>query len=90
MVNAVDPPAHAVPGAAAPLVSSLLGQGAARHPDGGLTVDPGTGRLVVGGRPDPRVLVAGDLAGDGPFLTTSVPGLAAPAARAAAALVSPR
>lgn len=90
VVNAVNPPAHAVPGAAAPLVSSLLGQGAARHPDGGLAVDPGTGRLVVGGRPDPRVLVAGDLAGDGPFLTTSIPGLAALAARAAAAVVSPR
>ncbi|MFD0899037.1 FAD/NAD(P)-binding protein [Actinomadura sediminis] len=90
VINAVNPSAHAVPGTAAPLVSSLLAQGAARHPDGGLTVDPGTGRLVVGGRPDPRVLVAGDLAGDGPFLTTSIPGVAALAARAAGALVSPR
>ncbi|MBE1532676.1 FAD/NAD(P)-binding protein [Actinomadura algeriensis] len=90
VVNAVNAPAHAVPRAAEPLVSSLLGQGAARHPDGGLTVDPGTGRLVLDGRPDPRVLVAGDLAGDGPFLTTSVPGVVALAARAAKALVSPR
>ncbi|OLT32566.1 hypothetical protein BJF79_08380 [Actinomadura sp. CNU-125] len=90
VINAVNPPAHAVPRAAGPLVSSLLGQGAARHPDGGLTVDPGTGRLVVGGRPDPRVLVAGDLAGDGPFVTSSIPGLAGLAARAARVLVSRR
>ncbi|MFV2172601.1 FAD/NAD(P)-binding protein [Actinomadura sp. LOL_016] len=83
VLNAVNPPAHAVPRAAGPLVASLLGQGAARHPDGGLTVDPGTGRLVLGDRPDPRVLVAGDLAGDGTFLTSSIPGLAGLAARAA-------
>ncbi|QFG22730.1 FAD/NAD(P)-binding protein [Actinomadura sp. WMMB 499] len=88
VLNAVNPPAHAVPPAAAPLVSSLVAQGAARHPDGGLGVDPGTGRLVVAGRPDPRVLVAGDLAGDGPFLTSSIPGLAALAARAARSVES--
>ncbi|WUH99613.1 FAD/NAD(P)-binding protein [Spirillospora sp. NBC_00431] len=83
VINAVNPPSHAVPRAAEQLVSSLLGQGAAQHPDGGLVIDPGTGRIVVGGRPDPRLHVVGDLAGGGPFLTSGIPGVAAQANRAA-------
>ncbi|TMQ90507.1 hypothetical protein ETD83_35175 [Actinomadura soli] len=81
VINAVNPPPHAIPRAAERLVSSLLGQGAAHHPDGGLVTDPGTGRIVVGGRPDPRLHVVGDLAGGGPFLVSGIPGVAAQAHR---------
>ncbi|MFI0410496.1 FAD/NAD(P)-binding protein [Actinomadura sp. 3N508] len=81
VINAVNPPPHAIPRAAERLVSSLLGQGAAQHPDGGLVTDPGTGRIVVGGRPDPRLHVVGDLAGGGPFLVSGIPGVAAQAHR---------
>jgi uncharacterized NAD(P)/FAD-binding protein YdhS len=88
VINAVNPPPHAVPGQAEPLVASLLRQGAARHPDGGLVADPGTGRLVVGGRPDPRLHVAGDLAGGGPFLVSGIPGVAAQADRAARSVLA--
>ncbi|MFI0480449.1 FAD/NAD(P)-binding protein [Actinomadura sp. 9N215] len=83
VINAVNPPPHAIPRAAERLVSSLLGQGAAQHPDGGLVTDPGSGRIVVGGRPDPRLHVVGDLAGGGPFLVSGIPGVAAQAHRAA-------
>lgn len=83
VINAINPPPHAIPPAAEALVSSLLAQGAAQDPDGGLAVDPGTGRLLVGARPDPRLHVVGDLAGGGPFLVSGVPGVAAQAHRAA-------
>lgn len=83
VINAVNPPPHAIPRAAEPLVSSLLAQGAALDPHGGLAVDPGTGRVLVGGRPDRRLHVAGDLAGGGPFLVSGIPGVAAQASRAA-------
>ncbi|MEU8124501.1 FAD/NAD(P)-binding protein [Spirillospora sp. NPDC049024] len=83
VINAVNPPPHAIPRAAEPLVSSLLAQGAVPAPDGGLAIDPGTGRVLVGGRPDRRLHVAGDLAGGGPFLVSGIPGVAAQASRAA-------
>ncbi|MEV4003947.1 FAD/NAD(P)-binding protein [Actinomadura sp. NPDC049753] len=83
VISAVNPPPHAIPRAAEPLVSSLLAQGAVLDPDGGLAVDPGTGRVLVGGRPDRRLHVAGDLAGGGPFLVSGIAGVAAQASRAA-------
>ncbi|GAA4338749.1 FAD/NAD(P)-binding domain-containing protein [Actinomadura luteofluorescens] len=83
VINAVNPPPHAVPRAAEPLVSSLLAEGAVLDPDGGLAVDPGTGRVLAGGRPDRRLHVAGDRAGGGPFLVSGIPGVAAQASRAA-------
>ncbi|WP_021593824.1 FAD/NAD(P)-binding protein [Actinomadura welshii] len=89
LINAVNPPPHAVPEPAGPLVSSLLGQGATRHPDGGLVADPETGRLVVGGRPDPRIHVAGDLAG-GPFIVSGIAGVAVQAHRAARSVLAAR
>jgi uncharacterized NAD(P)/FAD-binding protein YdhS len=74
-VNAVNPPPQAVPGAAEPLVTALLAEGlAALHPAGGLVPA------------DPRLHVLGDLAGGGSFITSSIPGLAARAARLAGAL----
>ncbi|TDD76194.1 hypothetical protein E1293_27345 [Actinomadura darangshiensis] len=83
VINAINPPPHAIPRTAEPLVSSLLDQGAAQDPDGGLAIDPGTGRLVMRGRADSRLSVVGDLAGGGPFLVSGVPGVAAQASRAA-------
>lgn len=75
VVNAVNPPPQAIPEAARGLVRSLTAGGlAALHPSGGLVPS------------DPRVHVVGDLAGGGPFLTSSIPGLAAQAARTAQAL----
>lgn len=77
VVNAVNPPPRAVPGSAAGLVDALAGMGvAARHPSGGVVPA------------DPRVHVVGDLAGGGPFLTSSVPGVAAQGAAVARALVA--
>ncbi|AQZ70022.1 hypothetical protein BKM31_00930 [[Actinomadura] parvosata subsp. kistnae] len=74
-INAVNPPPQAVPGAAEPLVTTLLEGGLAElHPSGGLV--PRDGRLHV----------LGDLAGGGSFITSSIPGLAAQATRIAAAL----
>ncbi|UBU10727.1 FAD/NAD(P)-binding protein [Nonomuraea gerenzanensis] len=74
-VNAVNPSPQAVPGAAEPLVTTLLAGGlAALHPSGGLVPA------------DPRLHVLGDLAGGGSFITSSIPGLAAQAARLAGAL----
>jgi uncharacterized NAD(P)/FAD-binding protein YdhS len=64
--NAVNPPPHAVPRSAAGLVDDLVSVGiAARHPSGGLVPA------------DPRVHLVGDLIGGGPFVTSSIPGLAA-------------
>lgn len=82
VINAVNPPPHAIPRTAERLVSSLLAQGAAQDPDGGLVADPGTGRVVVGDRPDTRLHVVGDLAG-GSFVVTGIAGVAAQAYRAA-------
>ncbi|MFE6286778.1 FAD/NAD(P)-binding protein [Streptomyces sp. NPDC057877] len=75
VVNAVNPAPRAVPSAARQLADSLTGSGlTALHPAGGLVPA------------DPRVHVVGDLSGGGSFLTSSIPGTAAAAARAARAL----
>jgi hypothetical protein len=79
VVNAVNPPQGAVPRGAEPLVTSLLdGGSAALHPSGGLVPA------------DPRLHVVGDFAGGGPFLTSSIPGIAVQAARAVQAIVAAR
>ncbi|MFD5698285.1 FAD/NAD(P)-binding protein [Streptomyces lasiicapitis] len=77
IVNAVNPPPHTVPAAARRLVHSLADTGLATlHRQGGLT------------SADPRVQVVGDLSADGSFITSSIPGVAAQAARAAQALLT--
>ncbi|QKW32928.1 FAD/NAD(P)-binding protein [Actinomadura sp. NAK00032] len=88
VINAVNPPPHAIPRAAEALASSLLAQGAAQDPDGGLAIDAGTGRLLIGDRPDQRLHVVGDLVGGGPFVVSGVPGVAAQAHRAARSIRS--
>ncbi|MCX5125942.1 FAD/NAD(P)-binding protein [Streptomyces sp. NBC_00347] len=71
-VNAVNPPPRAIPRAAGPLVTALVADGAAElHPAGGLVPA------------DPRLHVVGDLAGGGPFITSSIAGVAAQANLAA-------
>ncbi|XVQ11263.1 FAD/NAD(P)-binding protein [Spirillospora sp. CA-255316] len=86
VINAVNPPPHAIPRTAEPLVTSLLAAGAALDPAGGLRTEPSTGRLMLGRRPDPRVHVVGDIAGGGSFVTTGIPGMAAQAHLAATSL----
>ncbi|GAA2149088.1 FAD/NAD(P)-binding protein [Glycomyces algeriensis] len=77
VVNAVNPLPQAVPRGAASLIESLIAEElAAPHPSGGL--DPA----------DPRVHVVGDLAGGGPFITSSIPGIAAQAASAVGAMLT--
>ncbi|WP_151479905.1 FAD/NAD(P)-binding protein [Streptomyces albicerus] len=77
VVNAVNPPPRAIPRAAGHLVTSLLADGSAGlHPSGGLVPA------------DPRLHVVGDFAGGGPFITSSIPGIAAQAARAAQAIAA--
>jgi uncharacterized NAD(P)/FAD-binding protein YdhS len=78
VVNAVNPPPQAVPVAARHLSRSLVAAGLATlHPSGGLIPS------------DPRVHVVGDLTGGGSFITSSIPGVAAQAFRAAQALRTP-
>ncbi|WP_052850110.1 FAD/NAD(P)-binding protein [Streptomyces avicenniae] len=75
VVSAVNPPAQAVPVAARDLVRAVTGAGLATfHPSGGVVPA------------DPRVHLVGDLVGGGPFITSSVAGVAAQAARTARAL----
>lgn len=75
VVNAVNAPAQAIPAGAQSLFRSMVDAGlAAPHPSGGLTPA------------DPRVRVVGDLAGGGSFITSSIAGVAAQAARTAATL----
>ncbi|MER7173099.1 FAD/NAD(P)-binding protein [Streptomyces mesophilus] len=77
VINAVNPPLGAVPQAAEPLIAGLLADSAAElHPAGGLVVTA------------PHLHVVGDLAGGGPFITSSIAGMAAQAARAAQAIVA--
>ncbi|RBQ21995.1 hypothetical protein DP939_04830 [Spongiactinospora rosea] len=77
VINAINPPPQAVPRAAGELVTSLVAEGlAALHPAGGVVPA------------DPRVQVAGDLAGGGPFITSGIPGVAAQSARAADAMLT--
>ncbi|WP_327090310.1 FAD/NAD(P)-binding protein [Nonomuraea sp. NBC_01738] len=77
VVNAVNPPPHSVPRAAAPLVASLLSTGLA-------TVNPAGGLDVPSGAP---LHVVGDLAAGGTFVTSSIPAIAARAAAAAHVLL---
>ncbi|MFI7064304.1 FAD/NAD(P)-binding protein [Kribbella sp. NPDC050124] len=78
VVNAVNPPPQAVPAMSQDLVQSLTQTGLATlHPSGGLIPA------------DPRVHVVGDLVGGGSFITSSIPGVAAQATRAADALCTP-
>ncbi|MFI6518011.1 FAD/NAD(P)-binding protein [Spirillospora sp. NPDC050679] len=75
VINAVNPPQQSVPAAASRLVRSLTDNGLATlHPSGGVLPA------------DPRVHVIGDLTGGGSFITSSIPGVAAQASRAAQAL----
>lgn len=75
VINAVNPPAHAVPASAAALVSSLEAAGdAVLGPDGGLAAR------------SPRVHTVGALTADTSFVTPSVPTLAATAHTVAAGL----
>ncbi|MFC9970352.1 FAD/NAD(P)-binding protein [Spirillospora sp. NPDC127200] len=75
VINAVNPPQPSVPAAARHLVRSLVDNGLATlHPSGGVLPA------------DPRVHVVGDLTGGGSFITSSIPGVAAQASRAAQAL----
>jgi uncharacterized NAD(P)/FAD-binding protein YdhS len=77
VVNAVNPAPHAVPRSAARLVEDLVDMGvAARHPSGGLLPA------------DPRMHLVGDLTGGGPFITSSIPGLAVQGAAAARAVLA--
>ncbi|MCT2589928.1 FAD/NAD(P)-binding protein [Streptomyces sp. N2-109] len=77
VVNAMNPPPRAIPRAAGQLATALLSDGAADlHPSGGLLPA------------DPRLHVVGDLAGGGPFITSSILGIAAQASRAAQAIVT--
>jgi uncharacterized NAD(P)/FAD-binding protein YdhS len=78
VVNAVNPPAAAVPDAARRLVNALTDAGlTARHPSGGVVPA------------DPRVHVVGDLVGGGSFITSSIAGVAVQASRTAVALRTP-
>lgn len=89
VINAVNPSPHSIPESASALITSMLAAGAAEfHPDGGLNVEPATGRLVVSGRADPRLYAVGDLAGGGLFITTSIPGLAGRAEATARAILA--
>ncbi|MCB8901386.1 MULTISPECIES: FAD/NAD(P)-binding protein [unclassified Streptomyces] len=79
VVNAVNPLPRAIPRTAGSLVTALLADGSAElHPAGGLVPA------------DPRLHVVGDLAGGGPFITSSIAGIAAQAAGAAQTIVAAR
>lgn len=79
VVNAVNPLPQAVPRGAARLIESLISEElAAPHPSGGLVPA------------DPRIHVVGDLAGGGPFITSSIPGIAAQAANTVSAMLTDR
>ncbi|WP_306362973.1 FAD/NAD(P)-binding protein [Nocardia sp. CC227C] len=85
--NAVNPSAYTTPQDSEPLLSALLEAHAAElHPAGGLTVDPATRSLLVGGHPDPTWHILGNLAATSMFIATNPPGLAAEAARLARSL----
>ena len=76
VVNAVNPPAHKIPAAAAQLVDSLVTAGvAARNPVGGLHVERATSRLTVDGAPHPRCYALGDLAFGSLFFTFGIPAM---------------
>ncbi|WP_344954593.1 FAD/NAD(P)-binding protein [Actinomadura miaoliensis] len=77
VVNAVNPPPHAIGQDAAALVAALVAEGlVAPCPSGGVLAA------------DARVRIVGDLAGDGPFVTSGIPGVAAQGAAAARAVLA--
>lgn len=89
VINAVNPPAYTVPQAAEGLVRSLLTSASAeRHPFGGLTTQPGTGRLLISGRPGRTWYAQGNIASTSTFIATDPTGLAHEAARLAHALTA--
>lgn len=89
VVNAVNATPYATPDCAEGLVRSLVEAGAAElGGTGGLGIEPGTGRLVVDGRPDPRLLALGDIAGHSLFITSSIAGLVAQTPAVTEALLS--
>ena len=89
VVNAVNAPPYATPDQAEGLLRSLVEAGAAElRGTGGLSTEPGTGRLVVDGRADPRFLALGDIAGTNLFITSSIAGLVAQTPAVAAALLA--
>ncbi|MEU5364418.1 FAD/NAD(P)-binding protein [Streptomyces sp. NPDC005925] len=76
VVNAVSPPAHRVPPAAAPLIDSLTGRGlAVRHPRGGVGVARATSGLRTPAGTDRQIYALGDLASGSLFFTFGVPSL---------------
>lgn len=76
VVNAVSPPGHRVPPAAAPLIDSMTGRGlAVRHPRGGVSVARATSGLLTPGGTDRRIYALGDLASGSLFFTFGVPSL---------------
>lgn len=89
VINAVNPPAYTVPPAAEELIRSLITSASAeRHPFGGLTTQPGTGRLLVSGRPDRTWYAQGNIASTSTFIATDPTGLAHEAARLARTLTA--
>lgn len=84
VVDAVNPPPYAVPRSAGKLVRSLLNSASAQwHPSGGLTAQPGTGRLLVSDRPGPVWYAQGNIASTSTFIATDPTGLAHEASRLA-------
>lgn len=76
LVNAVNTSAQGIPRKARPLIASLTGAGLAeRHPRGGLRVERATSRLVVKGKPEPRLYALGDLAAGSLFFTFGLPSI---------------
>jgi hypothetical protein len=89
VVNAVNASPYATPDCAEGLLHSLVEAGSAElRGTGGLNTEPGTGRLVVDGRPDPRFLALGDIAGTNLFITSSMAGLVIQTPAVAGALLS--
>lgn len=77
VINAVSAPSHRIPAPAAPLVRSMVtGRTAARHPHGGLSIEPSTSRLTVDAVPDPRLYAVGDITAGSLFFTFGIPVLA--------------
>ncbi|WP_165854432.1 FAD/NAD(P)-binding protein [Streptomyces sp. V2] len=75
VVNAATPAVRDTPRDARDLIDSLVGHGlAVRDPFGGLTVQPGTNRLVGPGRhPDRRLYALGDLTHGSLYVTFGIP-----------------
>lgn len=88
VVNAVSPPAHRVPPAAAPLVDAMTRRGlAVRHPRGGVAVARATSGLRTPAGTDRQIYALGDLASGSLFFTFGVPSLVDRAVDIAAAML---